>query len=186
MIKSDNWILTQGEKLVKPFYPEKVSRGVISYGTSQCGYDLTLNETAYYYRGNASDLIDVKDFDKNKLTMKVIAFDNYLIINSRQAMLCSVNEHLTIPNDIMGLAWGKSTYSRVEVNVYCQPIEPGWKGYLSILVVNYNPNPVKLYVNEGILQIVFFELDTASKNPYKDGDKYQGQGKEPTFSKIAS
>jgi len=180
MIKSDKWIRVQGEKLIKPFHPEKVRKGVVSYGTSQAGYDLTLGEKAFYFKGNSDD-VDVKSINDKHIINKY-AFDGVLYINPRQSLLCAVNEELTMPDNIMGLVWGKSTYSRVGVNVYCQPVEPGWKGYLSILVVNYNPNPVKLYANEGIAQIVFFELDEDCEVPYNG--KYQNQENRPTFSKI--
>lgn len=197
MIKNDEWIIEQGERLIKPFYPEKVSKGVISYGTSQCGYDLTLsNEGAveYHYvwgHYGKNAIIDPKAFDSDRFAMPLqvvlsASGEEYYLLPELSSMLGVINEHLTMPRDIVGRAWGKSTYSRCNVNVYIQPIEPGWKGHLSILIVNYNYVPVKIYANEGIAQIIFEELSAPVKNPYNDKSKYQDQPKEATFAKIAS
>jgi len=190
LIKNDAWIKESG--IIKPFCPYKVSDNVISYGTSQAGYDLSLSQIGAYKlipvdtKAFENELIDPKKFDKERLTRKMEVYESkngvYYYLNARSQMLGAVKEELNMPNDIMGLVWGKSTYSRCGVNIYCQPVEPGWRGHLSILIVNYNQAPIKIYANEGIAQIVFFELIGDSETPYSG--KYQNQKAGPTLAKI--
>lgn len=200
MIKNDVWITEQGENLVRPFYSEKVSQSVISYGTSQCGYDLTLSSAGARLFASAFDnkprdltpawTIDPKNFEAYSFVAKLYlkqdsdTGDMYYVLPGQSSMLGSVTEHLNIPADIMGRGHGKSTYLRCNVKVFCEPIEPGWKGHLSILIVNFNRRPVRIYANEGILQVTFEELSAPVKKPY--AGEYQDQGEVATFAKIGA
>lgn len=195
MIKSDNWILEMGKELISPFHNKKIRKandvGVISFGTGHAGYDLTLSsQTSYLFYNKYSmygtqSVVDPKRFEERftkEITVNQSSNGEFFLLPKKSSMLGGVNETLYMPGNIIGLAWGKSTYSRCNVNVYCQPVEPGWSGQLSILVVNYNDRPAKVYANEGICQIVFFELDQPVKNEYGNG-KYQNQT-GITFSEV--
>jgi len=83
-------------------------------------------------------------------------------------------ELITMPNDVMGLCDGKSTYSRCGVIINVTPIEPGWSGHLTMHIANPSPFPVRIYANEGIAQIMLYELDAPVEKPYTG--LYQDQG----------
>jgi hypothetical protein len=64
------------------------------------------------------------------------------------------------------------------------PFEPEWEGYVTLEFSNTTPLPAKIYANEGVAQVIFFESDEVCETSYKDrGGKYQGQ-KGVTLPKI--
>ena len=77
-----------------------------------------------------------------------------------------------------------STYARCGIIVNVTPFEPEWEGYVTLEFSNTTPLPAKIYANEGVAQVIFFESDEVCETSYKDrGGKYQGQ-KGVTLPKI--
>ena len=71
---------------------------------------------------------------------------------------------------------GKSTYARCGIITNVTPFEPEWEGFVTLEISNTTPLPAKIYANEGIAQVIFFESDEVCETSYKDrGGKYQGQ-----------
>lgn len=168
-IKTDYWINRMAAKgMISDFVSTQVRRGVVSYGTTSYGYDMRVaNEWVYF---EPSTVVDPK-LPLNTVT--VIA-DTH-IIPPRDFVLCRSLERFKMPRNVLGIVLGKSTYARVGLAVTCTPIEPEWEGHITIELANLTQNPLRVYANEGIAQLVFM----SGKSPdvsYKDKKgKYQGQ-----------
>jgi dCTP deaminase len=93
-------------------------------------------------------------------------------------------EKLKIPNDITCLFIGKSTYCRSGVICNFSPGESGWEGYLTIEVSNSSPADVRVYANEGICQVLFFESEECAVSYGDRSGKYQNQAQEVTLAKA--
>ncbi len=75
-----------------------------------------------------------------------------------------------------GLIVHNSTYARCGIIVNVTPFEPEWEGHVTLEFSNTSPLPAKIYANEGVAQVIFFEADEPCETSYKDrGGKYQGQ-----------
>jgi dCTP deaminase len=167
--------------LIKPFYPEKISKvdgtPVLSYGLSGAGYDLTLG-TDFRVPITVNKPIDPKKVHQN-LYHEVKA--DQIILEPNNYILGVSQEYLILPNHISGICSTKSTYARVGIFLNVTPLEPGWEGYLTIEVANLSRSPVIIYAREGICQILFFEH--ADSKPYGDG-KYQRQTNIPVLARM--
>ena len=178
-IKSDNWIIEQAEKnqLIKPFEKEQIrevdNKKVISYGVSSYGYDVRCANEFKIFTNTFSSVVDPKNFDEKSF---VDIQDSECIIPPNSFALARTVEYFKIPRSILTLCLGKSTYARCGINVNVTPLEPEREGHVTLEFSNTTNLPAKIYANEGVAQMLFFESDQVCKTSYKDrGGKYQGQ-----------
>ena len=178
-IKSDNWIIEQAEKnqLIKPFEKEQIrevdDKKVISYGVSSYGYDVRCANEFKIFTNTFSSVVDPKNFDEKSF---VDIEDSECIIPPNSFALARTVEYFKIPRSILTLCLGKSTYARCGIIVNVTPLEPEWEGHVTLEFSNTTNLPAKIYANEGVAQMLFFESDQVCKTSYKDrGGKYQGQ-----------
>lgn len=174
-IKSDSWIAEQSLKngMITPFVDGQVREGVISYGLSSYGYDLRVADEFKIFTNVANTVIDPKSFDER-------SFVDYkgpvCVIPPNSFALARTVEYLRIPRSVLTVCLGKSTYARCGIIVNVTPLEPEWCGRVTIEISNTTTLPVKIYANEGICQVLFFEGTDICKVSYKDKKgKYQGQ-----------
>ncbi len=178
------------EGMIDPFVPRLVrevdGRKVISYGLSSMGYDIRCGEEWYITSEShyvAGGVLDPKAFDERLLSKRVSGAPVDLPPYSF-ALTHSV-ERFRMPENVIGIAVGKSTYARVGLVVNITPLEPGWEGWLTIELVNPTPYPIRVYPGEGIAQIVFFSSQGSPRVNYRSrAGKYQNQGKGVVFSKV--
>ncbi|MEW6171025.1 MAG: dCTP deaminase [Candidatus Omnitrophota bacterium] len=182
-VKSDNWIKKRclEHKMIEPFCHENLTKGTISFGPSSYGYDIRIADDFKIFNAPKDVIIDPKNvssdyFQNIKAELCIVPANSFVLARSL--------EYFRIPRNILGLSVGKSTYARAGLIVNVTPLEPEWEGYLTICINNTSSNPVKIYANEGISQIIFLEADEHCQVSYKDKKgKYQTQ-KEITLSKI--
>ncbi len=164
-------------KMIEPFEPGQVKevdgRKVVSYGTSSYGYDVRCADEFKLFTNVYSAIVDPKKFDdKSFVDMKA----DYVIIPPNSFALARTVEYFRIPRNVMTICLGKSTYARCGIIVNVTPFEPEWEGYVTLEFSNTTPMPAKIYANEGVAQVIFFEADEVCEVSYKDrGGKYQGQ-----------
>ena len=164
-------------KMIEPFEPGQVKevdgRKVVSYGTSSYGYDVRCADEFKLFTNVYSAIVDPKKFDdKSFVDMK----GDYVIIPPNSFALARTVEYFRIPRNVMTICLGKSTYARCGIIVNVTPFEPEWEGYVTLEFSNTTPMPAKIYANEGVAQVLFFEADEVCEVSYKDrGGKYQGQ-----------
>ena len=175
MIKSDRWIRLQAvEKgMIKPFEERQVRAGVISYGLSSYGYDLRIADEFKIFTNINNTLVDPKAFDPR-------SFVDYqgpvCIVPPNSFALGRSVEYFKIPRNVLTICVGKSTYARCGIITNVTPFEPEWEGFVTLEISNTTPLPAKIYANEGIAQVLFFESDEACQTSYADRQgKYQGQ-----------
>ena len=182
-LKADSWIREKAlkEQMIKPFCEEQVGKGVISFGVSSYGYDLTVGNEFKIFTNVNSTVVDPKNFDDDN----VIDFTgDVCIVPPNSFALASTIEYFKIPRDVLGIVLGKSTYARCGIIVNVTPIEPEFEGHITIEISNTTPLPAKIYANEGIAQLLFFQGDSNCEITYKDKKgKYQNQ-KGITLPKI--
>ena len=182
-IRPDKWIkkMALEHDMIKPFEPDQVKNNNISYGLSSYGYDIRIADEFKIFKGsNKKDALDPKN-------IKLDLFEDFkgdvCVIPANSFILARSFEYFKIPSNVLALCTGKSTYARIGVIVNVTPLEPSWEGYLTIAISNTSSCPAKLYANEGIAQIVFFESDEQCQTTYADRKgKYQAQ-KVITLSK---
>ncbi len=168
--------------MITPFAPEGVNEGVISYGVSAYGYDMRLADEFLIPQVASNAIIDPKN--KQSFQYEELKADS-VVIPAGGSILGRTVEYFKIPRDVLVFCFGKSTYARCGVLTHITPLEPEWEGVVTMKIFNVSPQPVKVYANEGIAQIVFVGADEICETSYKDkGGKYQGQ-KGVTAAKIA-
>jgi dCTP deaminase len=175
MLKSDRWIrkmaLEQG--MINPFSEKQVREGVISYGLSSYGYDLRVADEFKIFTNVNSTTVDPKKFDERSFVN--ITSDVCIVPPNSFALARSV-EYFKIPRSILTICVGKSTYARCGIIVNVTPFEPEWEGFVTLEISNTTPLPAKIYANEGLCQIIFFESDEICETSYADRKgKYQAQ-----------
>ena len=118
-------------------------------------------------------LIDPKNFSPNAF---VDIEGDFCIIPPNSFALAETVEYFEIPRDILAICLGKSTYARCGIIVNVTPLEPEWRGKVTIEISNTTPLPAKIYANEGIAQILFFKTEAPCEKSYADKKgKYQDQ-----------
>jgi dCTP deaminase len=178
-IKSDRWIRRMATEfgMIEPFEPDQVKslngKRIVSYGTSSYGYDIRCADEFKLFTNINSTIVDPKEFDeKNFVDIK----GDSVIIPPNSFALARTVEYFRIPRNVLTICLGKSTYARCGILVNVTPFEPEWEGYVTLEFSNTTPLPAKIYANEGVAQVVFFESDEVCDTSYKDrGGKYQGQ-----------
>jgi len=161
--------------MIEPFNVDQVAKGTISYGLSSYGYDLRLADEFKIFAPPPLQVIDPKSIpseyykDFSGPTCDIPA-NGYVLGRTL--------EYLRIPRDILTLCVGKSTYARAGILINVTPFEPEWEGYATISIANTTPMPVRVYANEGLCQLLFFQSDEPCEVSYKDRKgKYQAQQK---------
>ena len=174
-IKPDHWIrkMSLEHKMIDPFVEGQVSKGVISYGLSSYGYDIRVSNEFKVFTNLHSAVVDPKNFDPNSF---VEIENDYCIIPPNSFALAKTVEYFRIPRSTVTVCVGKSTYARCGIIVNVTPFEPEWEGYVTLEISNTTPIPAKIYSNEGIAQVLFFEGDEECEISYADKKgKYQKQ-----------
>ncbi len=178
-IKADKWIKRMAEEhgMIEPFEAEQVrevdGKRVVSYGTSSYGYDIRCAPEFKIFTNINSAVVDPKAFDN---TSFVDFSGDVCIIPPNSFALARTIEYFRIPRNVLTICLGKSTYARCGIIVNVTPFEPEWEGYVTLEFSNTTPLPAKIYANEGVAQVVFFEADEVCETSYRDrGGKYQGQ-----------
>jgi dCTP deaminase len=175
MIKSDRWIrrMAQEHDMINPYSEKQVSQGVISYGVSSYGYDLRVSDEFKIFTNVNSTIVDPKNFDERSFV--TVNADVAIIPPNSFALARSV-EYFKIPRDVLTICVGKSTYARCGIIVNVTPFEPEWEGFVTLEISNTTPLPARIYANEGLCQILFFQSDEVCETSYKDRKgKYQAQ-----------
>ena len=163
--------------MIEPFEPRQVrsdgARGAISYGTASYGYDVRCAEDFKIFTNINSAIVDPKQFDESSFVNKSGAS---CIIPPNSFALARTVEYFRIPRSVLTICLGKSTYARCGIIVNVTPLEPEWEGHVTLEFSNTTPLPAKIYANEGVAQMLFFESDEVCETSYRDRDgKYQGQ-----------
>jgi dCTP deaminase len=174
-IKSDKWIREQATKhgMIAPFSEKQVKDGCISYGLSSYGYDLRVSDEFKIFTNVNSAVIDPKNFDERSF---VSVQGPSIIVPPNSFALARSVEYFKIPRDVLTICVGKSTYARCGIIVNVTPFEPEWEGYVTLEISNTTPLPAKVYANEGLCQILFFQSDEVCETSYADRKgKYQHQ-----------
>ncbi len=172
-IKPDWWIRQEAQKgMIEPFEDRLVRQGVISYGLSSFGYDLRAAPEWRIFVNVFNTVVDPKNFDLRGL---VEAEGETCIIPPNSFVLTRSVEYLRIPEDVMVVALGKSSYARCGIVANVTPLEPGWEGHVTLELSNTTPLPAKVYANEGIVQLLFFQGDKPEVSYRSRAGKYQGQ-----------
>jgi len=179
-IKSDKWIrrMAQGAGMIEPFEPGQVrvagdGHKIVSYGTSSYGYDVRCADEFKIFTNINSTIVDPKNFDERSF---VDLKSDVCIIPPNSFALARTVEYFRIPRSTLVVCLGKSTYARCGIIVNVTPLEPEWEGHVTLEFSNTTPLPAKIYANEGVAQMLFFESDEVCETSYGDrGGKYQGQ-----------
>lgn len=175
MLKSDRWIrkMALEHGMINPFSEKQVREGVVSYGLSSYGYDLRVADEFKVFTNVNSAIIDPKGFDEKSFV--TIRADSILIPPNSFALARSV-EYFKIPRSVLTICVGKSTYARCGIIVNVTPFEPEWEGFVTLEISNTTPLPARVYANEGLCQILFFQSDEICETSYADRKgKYQAQ-----------
>ncbi len=174
-IKADRWIKEMATKhgMIEPFADRQVRQGVISYGVSSYGYDMRVANEFKVFTNVRTTIVDPKDFDSNAFVE--IQADVCIIPPNSFALARSV-EYFRIPRRVLTICVGKSTYARCGIITNVTPFEPEWEGFVTLEISNTTPLPARIYANEGIAQVLFFESDEDCEVSYADKKgKYQKQ-----------
>lgn len=174
-LKPDHWIKKMADEhgMIEPFVDQQVREGAISYGVSSYGYDLRVAAEFKIFTNVHSAIVDPKDFASDSF------FDfqgDVCIVPPNSFALARSVEYFRIPRNVLTICLGKSTYARCGLIVNVTPFEPEWEGYVTLEISNTTPLPAKVYANEGLAQVLFFEADDPCEQSYADKKgKYQGQ-----------
>lgn len=174
-IKSDRWIaeMSLKHKMIQPFVKSQVRKGVVSYGVSSYGYDIRVADEFAIFSNVNTTIIDPKKFDPRSL---VHVKAKSILVPPNSFALARTVEYFKIPRNVLTLCLGKSTYARCGIIVNVTPFEPEWEGHATLEISNTTPIPAKIYANEGIAQVLFFEGDEPPLVSYADKKgKYQKQ-----------
>lgn len=184
-IKSDKWIQKQCwgigdpsfKPMIEPYESGQVKslnkQNIISYGTSSYGYDVRCANEFKIFTNVHSSIVDPKNFDEKSF---VDVVSDVCIIPPNSFVLARTIEYFRIPRDVLTICLGKSTYARCGIIVNVTPLEPEWEGHVTLEFSNTTPLPAKIYANEGVAQMLFFQSDEQCDVSYKDrSGKYQHQ-----------
>jgi dCTP deaminase len=175
MIKSDRWIrqMALEKGMITPFAEGQVRAGAISYGVSSYGYDIRIADEFKIFTNINTTIVDPKAFDPRSF---VDFKGDVCVIPPNSFALGRSVEYFKIPRNVLTITVGKSTYARCGIITNVTPFEPEWEGFVTLEISNTTPLPAKIYANEGIAQVIFFESDETCMVSYADRQgKYQGQ-----------
>ena len=165
------------QAMIEPFEAGQVrtegGNRLISYGTSSYGYDVRCSSHFKVFTNINSAPVDPKNFEEGSF---VDIHADVCVIPPNSFALASTVEYFRIPRNVLTICLGKSTYARCGIIVNVTPLEPEWEGHVTLEFSNTTTLPAKIYANEGVAQMLFFESDEVCEVSYKDrGGKYQGQ-----------
>lgn len=166
-VKADKWIrkMAVEKRMIEPFEEKQVRKEVVSYGLSSYGYDIRVADEFKLFTDIYSTLVDPKKFDpKSFVDIKA----DSIIIPPNSFALARTVEYFRIPRNVITICLGKSTYARCGIIVNVTPFEPEWEGTATLEISNTTPLPAKIYANEGIAQVLFFESDEICQTSYAD------------------
>ena len=174
-LKPDHWIkkMALEQRMIEPFVEGQVRDGVISYGVSSYGYDIRVADEYKIFTNVFSAIGAPKHFD----TRSMVDFKgDVCVIPPNSFALARTVEYFRIPRSVLTVCLGKSTYARCGLIVNVTPFEPEWEGFVTLEISNTTPLPARIYSNEGIAQVLFFQADEECAISYADKKgKYQGQ-----------
>ena len=179
-IKSDQWIrrMSEQHRMIEPYSAQQAryaadGHKIISYGVSSYGYDVRCADEVKVFTNINSTIVDPKAFDPKSF---VDVKSDVCIIPPNSFALARTVEYFRIPRNVLVVCLGKSTYARCGIIVNVTPLEPEWEGHVTLEFSNTTPLPAKIYANEGVAQMLFFESDEVCETSYADrGGKYMGQ-----------
>jgi dCTP deaminase len=174
-LKPDHWIrkMALEHRMIEPFEAGQVRDGVISFGVSSYGYDIRVANEFKIFTNVFSAVVDPKHFDPKAM---VDYKGDICIIPPNSFALARTVEYFRIPRDVLTVCLGKSTYARCGIIVNVTPFEPEWEGFVTLEISNTTPLPARIYANEGIAQVLFFQADEVCETSYADKKgKYQKQ-----------
>jgi dCTP deaminase len=174
-LKNDAWIrkMALEQNMIEPFVENQVRQSVISYGLSSYGYDIRVTDQFKIFTNVHSAVVDPKHFNPDSF----IDYEGEVcIIPPNSFVLTRTVEYFRIPRSVLTMCIGKSTYARCGLIVNVTPFEPEWEGFVTLEISNTTPLPARIYANEGIAQVIFFEADEVCETSYADRKgKYQAQ-----------
>ncbi len=174
-IKPDHWIrrMCLEHRMIDPFVEKQVREGVISYGVSSYGYDIRVADEFKVFTNVMSTVVDPKNVDPRSM----VDFQGPVcIVPPNSFALARTVEYFRIPRTVLTVTVGKSTYARCGIITNVTPLEPEWEGHVTLEISNTTPLPARIYANEGIAQVLFFESDEPCEVSYRDkAGKYQKQ-----------
>ncbi len=174
-LKPDHWItrMAREQQMIDPYVESQVADGAISYGVSSYGYDIRVADEFKIFTNVHSAIVDPKDFNPASM---VDFTGEVCVIPPNSFALARTIEYFRIPRSVLTICLGKSTYARCGIIVNVTPFEPEWEGYVTLEISNTTPLPARIYANEGIAQVLFFEADEECDVSYADKKgKYQKQ-----------
>jgi dCTP deaminase len=165
--------MAREHQMIEPFVESQVRGSAISYGVSSYGYDIRVADEFKIFTNINNTVIDPKNFDPRSF---VDVKTDVCIVPPNSFALARTIEYFRIPRDVLTICLGKSTYARCGIIVNVTPFEPEWEGTVTLEISNTTPLPAKIYANEGIAQVLFFQSDESCEMSYKDKKgKYQAQ-----------
>ena len=165
--------LAQNQGMIEPFVEKQTRDGVISYGLSSYGYDARCAPDFKIFTNVDTAMVDPKGFSEDNFVTRE---QDVCIIPPNSFVLTHTVEYFKIPDDVLVICLGKSTYARCGLIVNVTPLEPGWEGHVTLEISNTTPNPAKVYANEGVAQFLFFKGSKPCEVSYADrAGKYMGQ-----------
>ena len=174
-MKADRWIreMCLGHRMIDPFVDSQVREGAISYGLSSYGYDIRVADEFKIFTDVNTTVVDPKSFDPRSL----VDFKGPVcMIPPNSFALARMVEYFRIPRDVLTICVGKSTYARCGIITNVTPFEPGWEGFATLEISNTSHLPARIYANEGLAQVIFFQGDEPCEVSYADKKgKYQKQ-----------
>ncbi len=174
-LQSDRWIrrMALEHGMIEPFAELAEREGVISYGLSSYGYDVRVSREFKVFTNVYNTVVDPKRFQAESF---VDIKGDVCVVPPNSFALARTVEYFRIPDDVLTICVGKSTYARCGIIVNVTPFEPGWEGTVTLEISNTTPLPAKVYANEGIAQVLFFRGAEPCETTYADRKgKYQGQ-----------
>ena len=182
-VLSDKWIkkMVKSHKIISPFVSKQIRKGKISYGLSSYGYDARVSNDFKIFTNVNSTIVDPKNFKKDGFVSKK---SRICVIPPNSFALARTVEYFRIPENVIVICLGKSTYARCGIIVNVTPLEPGWEGHVTLEFSNTTPLPAKIYANEGVAQFIFLKGNEEPEVTYADRKgKYMGQ-KGVTLPKV--
>ena len=165
--------LVKEDNMINPFVEKQQSNNNVSFGLSSFGYDARVSDEFKIFTNVNSEIVDPKNFKPTNFVTKKVS---ECIIPPNSFVLARTVEKFKIPDDVLVICLGKSTYARCGIIVNVTPLEPGWEGYVTLEFSNTTPLPAKIYANEGVAQFVFLKGNEKPEVTYADRDgKYMGQ-----------
>lgn len=193
MLKNDKWIINQAKKgMITPFEPTLIrqvdSKGVISFGLSSYGYDIRLSPKEFrIFRHIPGTVVDPKNFNPANLEPTPLHQDSageFFVLPAHSYGLGVALERLEVPENITVICIGKSTYARCGIVANLTPAEAAWRGHLTLEFSNSSSADCRIYANEGVVQLLFFEGEACAVNYQARQGKYQDQPEAVTLAKV--